>query len=132
MTAPKPSQSHVERLVRRYAGTTPVKQLERDNGLSEGALSNHISPSKRDGSPRIARVAVMERFAKVLGAPLGEVSQAFVLDAGLTIDAVDVPTPDEADLLDAYRALGPADKVRLRETAALLLRIATKFPDGKV
>jgi hypothetical protein len=134
MTAPPQGyKSHVDRLVKRYSGGTSVRQLERDHGLSEGSLSNHISPAKRDGAggePKVAKIAIMERFQEVLGAPFEEVSRAFILDAGLTIGPVDVPTPEEAELLDSYRALGAVDKVRLRETAALLSRIAEKFPDG--
>jgi hypothetical protein len=129
MTSPE-YKSHVDRLVKRCAGKKSVKELEREHNLAEGALSNHITPTRgADGELKIAKIAIMERFAKVLGRPFDEVSQAFMLDAGLTVGPGDVPTPEEAELLDCYRTLGAADKARLRETAGLLRRIAEKFPD---
>jgi len=80
-------------------------------------------------------VAIMHRFADVLGAPLEEVSQAFVQyfadTDDITIGTADVPKPDEADLLDIYRALCTTDKARLLEVGAGLLRIATEFADSK-
>lgn len=117
-------QSHVEQLVARYARGRSVREIERDNNLTQGALANFLKPSRGRG---LVHIQVMERFANALGVTLKEASQAFVWDAGLGDDAY---TDEEVELVSSYRALNPEDQERLRAIADAFLRLAhsTKVP----
>lgn len=110
--------SHVEQLVARYARGRSVREIERDNNLSQGALANFLKPSRGRG---LAHISVMERFASALGVTLKEASQAFVRDAGLGDDAY---TDEEVELINSYRALEPEDQERLRAIADAFLGLA--------
>lgn len=116
MSTDKPS--HVEQLVARYAAGRSVKQIERDANLTQGALANFLKPSRGRG---LVRIQVMERFAEALGAPMKEVSHAFVRDAGLGDDTY---TAEEIEVINCYRALGPEDQERIRAVASAFLQLA--------
>jgi transcriptional regulator with XRE-family HTH domain len=92
--------SHVDALIRRYARGRSIKEIERGNGLPEGALSRTLRPSQRG---RIPRLHIQERFAQALGAPLYEVSIAFNADNGVSLEN---PLPPQAQaLLNDYLTL---------------------------
>lgn len=109
-------RSHVELLVARYANGRSVKEIERQNGLAVGSLGNFLRPSRGKGLPQLR---VMQRFAAALNAPMSEVSEAFVRDAGL--GGFDY-TEDEQDLIRRYRKLSDRDQIRL-------LRVMATFED---
>ena len=131
MTAPGSSETHLQRLVKRYANGRTIKQLEREARLKEGALGNYLRPAKRDPGSKIPSAEVMIRFAGALDAPLEEVSQAFIQDwvneSGIPVGpGAAACTAAEADLLENYRALDARDQLRLHEFTAVLLRTAEK------
>jgi transcriptional regulator with XRE-family HTH domain len=131
MTAPGSSETHLQRLAKRYANGRTIKHLERESGLKEGALGNYLRPAKRDPGSKIPSAEVMIRFAAAFGAPLEEVSQAFIQDwvneSGIPVGPGDAAcTADEAELLENYRALDARDKLRLHEIMGVLRRTAEK------
>lgn len=99
--------SNVELLVAKYANGRSVKEIERQNELTAGALANFLKPSRGKGLPQLR---VMQRFAAALDASMAEVSTAFVKDAGLgEFDYTD----REVDLIKRFRKLGDRDQIRL-------------------
>ena len=104
--------THLAKLVLRHAGGRSIKEIERANGLNEGALGYYLKPSSPGRKHLVPRLDVMERFATALGASLDEVSQAFVRDAGLR-GGNDDYTAQECELLHRFRGLHEVDQARL-------------------
>ncbi|WP_291412842.1 hypothetical protein [Actinophytocola sp.] len=104
------SGRRVDRLIQRYAPDTSIKELERQNNLAPGALSNHLKPASRG---RFPRQPILERFAAVLRAPLREVTAAFAADAGLALVADPLPAHAQ-QVLDDYLALDTKDQALAR------------------
>lgn len=92
-------QQPLDALVARYANGRSVREIERQNGLAEGALSNFFKLDKRG---KIPRLHIMERFASALGASITEVSRAFAAESGVGLDDL---SDDERDLIERYRTL---------------------------
>lgn len=102
-----PTETHIQKLVNRYANGRAIREIERENGLAAGALGNFLKGSRQ---PTLPQFKVMQRFAQALGAPLAEVSAAFVADAG--IPGIDY-SEQEVELIRRWRALDGDDRRRL-------------------
>ncbi len=100
MTSADTDDSPLNELIQRYCRGRSVREIERDNGLREGSLSHFLKPSQRGRWPQLA---VLERFAAALGAPLTEVSRAFAAESGVDLD--DDLTATERQLITHFRAL---------------------------
>lgn len=98
-------RSEVDALITECRPGMSIRAIERETGLSEGALGHHLKKGQRGKVPALA---IMERFARALGTSLERVSKAFAADSYIPV-GVDLP-PDEEDLINFYRQLSPAGK----------------------
>lgn len=103
--------THIAALVQRYSNGRSIKEIERAAGLNEGALGYYLKPSSTGRKQRVPRLDVMERFEQALGAPLDEVSQAFVRDA--QFDTGESFSAAEIDLIHRLRELPDCDQKRM-------------------
>jgi hypothetical protein len=116
MSTEQPARKHVAALVEKYAGGRSVRQIEADNGLKQGSLSHYVNPNHEATT---LRLDVLQRFERALGAPLEEVSAAFARDYEIPLSSGPQLEPDEAELLDDYRAIPAASRPFLRKMVAL-------------
>ncbi|MBP2479125.1 transcriptional regulator with XRE-family HTH domain [Crossiella equi] len=128
-------QSPVDALRIRYTRSEqhpngkPVREIERDRGLTEGALAN---ARKRARAGKVPTLVAMERWAAALGAPLDEVSRAFALECG--VDLAAELSAEEDQLVADYRALPEGEQRMIRDLARLAAdraRSARSEPDSR-
>ncbi|CRK55462.1 hypothetical protein [Alloactinosynnema sp. L-07] len=96
--------THVDLLISKYANGRSIAEIERENGLTAGALGHHLKPSQRGGAPKFE---VLMRFVAALDAPLREVSSAFFADAGAAMDGGEPLPPRAVRLTEQYLGLDP-------------------------
>ncbi len=111
-------QSHIDALIAKYANGRSIKEMERQHGLPEGALGNHLKPSQRGRFPRLP---IQERFADALGAPLREVSNAFAADSKVGILEADPLPPHAKRLVDDYVELDDSHQALARTVVRAIL-----------
>jgi len=114
----EPREYALDALIARKKPGVSIRQIERDAGLTEGALAHHLKTAQRGAIPRLK---TMERFAEAIGADFTEVSKAFAADSFVAPDSSSVLTKDEREVLELYRQLSEAHKglVRVQLEAAV-------------
>jgi transcriptional regulator with XRE-family HTH domain len=122
MTEPA-HDSPLDALIERHSRGRSLREIERDNELSEGALSHFLKPSQRGRWPRLP---VLERFAAALNASLPEVSRAFAAELGIDLD--DDLTPTERQLIAHFRALDQPVRSLMLDFVALAAERASLDP----
>lgn len=102
--------THVGQLLRRYGKGRSVRQIERDNDLSNGSLSRFANP---DWDGNEMQLRVLHRFVDALGAPIEEVSAAFARDIEIPLEGRKL-SREEEELLDDFAAVPPAYRAVVR------------------
>lgn len=103
---------HLEELVKRLHPGVSTRQLELRAGLHEGYIAYFFKPSTEINSiPHAYKVVAI---ADALGCAPVDVTMAFAMDAKLPLSRVDL-SPDELDLIDAYRGLTTQHQATLRQ-----------------
>ncbi|MCP2248159.1 helix-turn-helix domain-containing protein [Lentzea aerocolonigenes] len=114
-------ETHIGRLVRKYAGGRSIRSIERSNNLPHDSLSRYV---RGKWDHRSLNLDVMERLAAALGTSIDEVSEAFALDSEFPVQGRPLKI-EEANLLDFYEELTPDGRVAL---LALAQALRDKFP----
>ncbi|SDL00384.1 hypothetical protein SAMN04488074_108219 [Lentzea albidocapillata subsp. violacea] len=109
-------ETHIGRLVKKYAGGRSVRSIERDNNLPHDSLSRYV---RGKWDHRNLSLDAMERLAAALGASIDEVSEAFALDSEFPLQGRPLKI-EEANLLDFYDKLTPDGRVALLAMAQAL------------
>ncbi|MCP3801834.1 hypothetical protein NLX83_21445 [Allokutzneria sp. A3M-2-11 16] len=111
----------LRQVIRRYVAGRSVAQLEREAGLQAGAIAYYLKPSTRDKYRRTSPDLLL-KIAEAIGAPLAELSEAALADAGFaageSAKADVVLTDAEAALVADFRALSPEGQRLARDVLA--------------
>lgn len=118
-------ETHIGRLVRKYAGGRSIRSIERDNNLPHDSLSRYV---RGKWDHRSLNLDVMERLAAALGASIDEVSEAFALDSEFPVHGRPLKV-EEANLLDFYNELTPEGRIVLLAMAKTLRNTLPQSPE---
>lgn len=109
-------ETHVGRLIRKYANGRSLREIERQHGLSNYYLARY---TRSDWDRRQLNLGVIDRFVTALGAPIEEVTEAFALDMELPLKGRALAL-DEVDLLDCFAACSTEGRDALMAMARVL------------
>jgi hypothetical protein len=118
--APHGHETHVVRLIKKYAAGRSYREIDRENGWRD-----YIARYARgDWDTRKLNLDVIDKLAKALGTTREEVSEAFALDMEFPINGRQLKV-DHVDLVESYDALSEEGRIALM---AVTQALREKFP----